>query len=173
MSPASGLPGGCKHSPPTGKTLQGPPGFGETTGMVTPEEQGAQPQNIITLRWHLPCWGQETWDYRCDLMQTFTAGENDSLRSFIWISTANKYSMFLLGKRKKKSKLSLALQSASASENKANSSAPNRTQSEGSQLWHPQALHCIHPCPLHRGTASRRQSLHLHLHTHSDKLLST
>jgi len=50
--------------------------------MSTPEEQGAQPQNIFTLRWHLPRWGQEMQDYTSDLMQAFTLGENDSLRSF-------------------------------------------------------------------------------------------
>lgn len=42
--------GECKHSPPTAKRLQGPPVFGEKKGMGTPEDQGAQPQNIITLR---------------------------------------------------------------------------------------------------------------------------
>lgn len=97
--------GGCKYSPPTAKRLQGPSVFGETKGMGTPEDQGAQPQNIITLRWYLPCCEQETQDYRSDLMQTFTLGENNSLRSFTLISTANRYTLLpiLIWKERKKS----------------------------------------------------------------------
>lgn len=184
MPLASGLPGKVQMHPTT-KRLQGPPVFGTTTGVGTSEGQGAQLQNIITLRWHHLCWGEAAQDYRSDLMQTFTPGENNILRSLIWVSTAKRYTLLhslISGRRQKVTKPSLAFQSLSFSENKTSSSTPNGTWSAGNQLWCPQTCHCMYPCPLHSQTAPRRQecpsssfpsSWHTHEHVATAKNFMT